>query len=405
MSEKKHKPAIPAIAFAVLFVLALLLILIAWIYRDNLFQSLYDPAQPFQTYSPPPAPDYAMERSWLHRPDTKIDPIHIKGGDVFVVTPTVFLGRTGWNAALQNAKFEAESQNIILPNYVLPFKTAGRVFAPYYRQAALYAFLTNRDDARDAQILAYEDVHRAFEAFLANNPPERPIVLVGFGQGGLHVERLLTEFFKGDLRKKLAVAYIIDHPLPQDVLRTQIGLPACTSKEQTGCVVAFGAFEPKEKKRANMFVGKTLVWSLDKRFAPVEGRALVCINPLLWTDGRDYAPARLHLGGVAAEGLGEEANPAPMPSQTGAQCQDGILLLDKPKSKSLRRPSRFGGQFRTIPANLFYEDLRQDAARRVQQLLAKGELPKRAPLLDMEDIEVEDSPVTLPLKPYKRKKN
>lgn len=388
--------------------LLLALALAFWFYRDDLFQSRYDPGRPFQTYTPSPAPDYSQNTAWLMRPDANIDPIHIPGGDVFVVAPTVFLGRTRWNADIKAPKFRENMTRIVLPNYVLPFGAAGRIYAPYYRQAALYTFLTNRDDARLAQKFAYRDVRRAFEAFLKENPPERPIVLVGFGQGGLHVERLLADFFAGpnnaERRRKLAVAYIIDHPLPAEIIRTQMpGLRPCVNVRQTGCIVAFGAFTPSEKTRARRYVQQNLVWDKDGSLKAVAGRPLVCVNPLLWTTGTDYAPARLHKGGVAAEGLGRDVKPAPMPGQTGAQCQDGILLLDKPRQKALRRPLRFGGQFRTLPFNLFYEDLRQDAARRVKTLLDKNILPKRAPLLPLETEEIKDSPVTLPLKPVVKK--
>jgi len=389
------------VLISILFgLVAVSLIFASWYYRDDLFQTIYDPGEPFQTYNPPPAPDYSTDAGWLLRPDAKIDPINVPGGDVFVVSPTMFLGGSQWNAPIESEKLQQQFKRIVLPNYILPYNAAGRVFAPRYRQASLYAFLNNRDDGVTAQQFAYQDVQRAFEVFLKENPPERPIVLVGYGQGGLHVQRLLTDFFNGgDHIKSLAAAYVIDHPMPLDALGN---IKPCARKEDTNCIVAFGAFEPKEKKRAQMFVQKTMVWTDSGDLQAVSGRPLLCVNPLLWTTGTDYAPARLHLGGVAAEGLDAQTMPVPMPQQTGAQCQDGILLVDKPKQKALRRPSRFGGKYRTLPSNLFYEDVRVDAARRIQYLIDKNILPKRAPLLELETIEVEDAPVTLPLKPYKQ---
>jgi hypothetical protein len=119
------------------------------------------------------------------------------------------------------------------------------------------------------------------------------------------------------------------------------------------------------------------------------------MNPLLWNQSEDYAPQRLHLGGIAAEGLDPDMEPAAMTKQVGAQCQDGILFVDKPKSRSLRRPFKVGGKFRTLPSNLFYEDLRVNAVIRVQSLLETGTLPRRAKKLDsLELIEIQDSPVT-----------
>lgn len=386
-----------------ILLLALLIGIISWHYRDDIFQTIYDPRTPFQTYTPPRPVDYNLDEGWLTRPDLSLDPIKFDGkADIFVVGPTVFLGRKDWNAPLSDNKVSRDFKNIVLPNYVLPFQNTGRVFSPKYRQAALYAFMTARGDARAAQKLAYDDVRRAFHVFLSNNPPERPIVLVGFGQGGLHMIRLLRDEMDENAQKKLAVAYIIDHPLPLDMFEGPLAdYHPCKSKTDTGCIVSFGAFSPGETKRARNYVDRTLVWN-GKRLKTVYGRKLLCTNPLLWNLSEDYAPARLHLGGVAAAGLKPGDVPAPSAKQTGAQCQDGILLIDRPKQKSLRRPHRFGGKFRTLESNLFYEDLRVDAKRRVTMVLEKDILPKRAPLLDMDTVEIVDSPVTLPLEPIKK---
>lgn len=399
--QSRKSVYLPLIAISCAVFWALLLIFVSWFYRDDVFQTIYDPKEPFQTYIPPSAPNYTRDASWLMRPATDKDTIDIQGGDVFVVSPTIYLGREHWNAPIEDPKVQANLNRVVLPNYVYPYQSAGRVFAPHYRQAALYSFLNNREDAQISQKFAYADVKRAFEVFLSENPPERPIVLVGHGQGGLHVQRLLSEYFRGALGKKLAAAYIIDHPLPLDRFVSEFPeLSACEKNTDTNCVISFGAFRKNEKTRARMFTGKTLVWDAGQ-LAPVQGRPLLCTNPLLWTRSTDLASSDLHLGGVAAEGLEEDMIPAPATHQTSAQCQGGLLRIGKPKQRNLRRPSRFGGKFRTPPSNLFYEDLRMDAANRVALLINKDILPKRAPLLGMETIEVEDSPVTLPLKKMK----
>lgn len=392
------------LAFASSAFLALLLVAIAWYYRDDLFQTIYDPGQPFQTYTPPPTPNYKQADAWLVRQGQENDPISVEDpGDVFVVAPTIYLGGNHWNAPIDDVRVQRNFERVVLPNYVSPYALAGYVSAPIYRQASLYSFLTNREDAQAAQEFAYRDVRRAFAVFLAESPPQRPVVIVGHGQGGLHVQRLLADFKDSSLAKKLAAAYIIDHPLMVETVETQFPeFPPCSDIKDSGCVVAFSAFMPQEAVRAQMFVGKTMVWDQGE-LKSVNGRPLICVNPLLWNQSTDFAPARLHLGGVAAEGLDAETKPAPSTKQTSAQCLDGILSIDKPKQKSLRRPSRFGGKFRTPESNLFYEDLRIDAARRVKNKIDLNVLPRLAPIMeDMETIEIQESPVTLPKKPIKR---
>jgi len=209
------------------------------------------------------------------------------------------------------------------------------------------------------------------------------------------VQRLLADFFTGDLKTRLAAAYVIDYPLPLDAFNTTLkGLVPCNAADDTECIAAFGAFMPGDDVIAKRFVSRLLVHD-GKDYTSVEGRPLLCVNPLLWNRSEDYAPQRLHLGGVAAEGLDPDVKPAAMTKQVGAQCEDGILYVDKPKRRSLRRPLKVGGKFRTLPSNLFYEDLRVNAEKRVMSLLDSGTLPKRAAKLDGFDlIEIQDSPVT-----------
>lgn len=390
----KYKTAIGAF-LGIFFVLLALV----YIYRDDIFQTIQDPGQPFQTYVPPTAPDYASLESWLAQPDLGVDPFSLTAkGDVFVVVPSVYRGGSHWNLPSDDLKRKGKLQRIVRPNYVSPYGEAGRLFAPYYRQASLYAFMTNREDAQQAQDFAYRDVKRAFEAFLTQSPPERPIVLVGHNQGASHVQRLLADFFQGALKERLAVAYVIDHPLPVEAFKTSLKqLSPCRSADEFQCVVAFGSFTPKDSVIAKRFAERSLVHN-GRKYEAIASRPTLCINPLLWTQSEDYAPARLHLGGVAAEGLEPDMKPAPLRKQSGVQCQDGLLYVDTPRSKSLRRPRKVGGKFRTLPSNLFYEDLKQDAMRRVDNLLKTDILPERAgALLDDFDVEeVQDSPVTLP---------
>ena len=372
---------------------------LGYVYLDDIFSTIQDPGQPFQTYEPPAASDYASLESWLAQPDLGVDPFTLMAkGDVFVVVPSVYRGGEHWNLPSDDLKRKGKLQRIVRPNYVSPYGESGRLFAPYYRQASLYAFITNREDAQHAQDFAYQDVKRAFLVFLEQSPPERPIVLVGHNQGASHVQRLLMDFFQTELKNRLAVAYVIDHPLPLDIFDEALSnLSPCTKPNQTQCVVAFGSFTPKDRIIAQRFAERSLVHN-GRKYEAINNRPTLCINPLLWTQSEDYAPARLHLGGVAAEGLDPDMVPASMTKQSGAQCQNGLLLVDTPRSKSLRRPIKVGAKFRTLPSNLFYEDLKQDAKRRVQSLLDAKILPERAgPLLDNFDVqEIKESPITPP---------
>ena len=253
-----------------------------WFYRDHIFESLQDPGQPFQTYEKPAPPNYSLSSDWLAIPSLDIDPFkHPTRGDVFVVVPGVYKGGEHWNVPVDDERRRQKLERIVRPNYVAPYKDAGRLFAPHYRYASLYTFMTSREDARWAQNFAYQDVKAAFEEFLKHSPPERPIVLAGHDQGASHVQRLLVDYFQGELSERLAVAYIIGHPLPLEKLDNELAqTPACEDETDTGCIVAYGAFMPNDEIIARRFVTRLKVYN-DGDYEIVDNKPLLCTNPLL----------------------------------------------------------------------------------------------------------------------------
>lgn len=379
------------------FILAALTLLVllglaGWFLRDQIYQTFQDPGEPFQTYSPPPAADYADASAWFVRAplDSDLQPA------LFFVHPTTYSGGANWNAQLDKESANLAVTNISLPNYAAPFADSAALFAPRYRQASLYAFMNNREDGVLAREFAYMDVQRAFRAFRDTIGDDRPILLAGIGQGGLHVLGLLMDMVAtdDDLRDRLIAAYIIDSPVPLDLFEGPLQtIPACETPDDVRCVFAYSAVEPTESRRIRIMTERLMSWSPDAGLDFIDKRGLLCVNPLLGERSNEYASARLHRGGVAAEGFSEDAIPAPIPAQTGAQCADGLLMIETVRSPALRRPDRLAEDFREPPFNLFYEDLRMDAARRSINLATiLGEERRWAPPLDDPE-SVEEAPV------------
>jgi len=84
----------------IIFVISLIIIfilLIIYFRSDEIFQTIQDPRQPFQTYVKPPAPNYNLESSWLSLPNLNSSPkTDDPKGDVFVVVPSVYRGGKHW---------------------------------------------------------------------------------------------------------------------------------------------------------------------------------------------------------------------------------------------------------------------------------------------------------------------
>src|SRR5689334_22103210 len=69
------------------------------IFRGDLIRYSLDPRIPFQTYRPPPAPDYAQPTGWWLAPAHPEAPAPTDpAADVFFVAPTSFDGGKNWNA-------------------------------------------------------------------------------------------------------------------------------------------------------------------------------------------------------------------------------------------------------------------------------------------------------------------
>jgi hypothetical protein len=360
--------------------------------QDNLFRFFLDPRIPYQTYTPPTQPDYNDPASWVLTPKLETDP---RDTHVFVVTPTIYWGGKDWNTSLDDAKSNDRLIREAIPNWAGPFREAGHVAVPKYRAASLYSFLTARHDARAARALAYGDVLSAFDKFISEIDSTGPIVLVGIEQGGLHVLGLLQDRFHDQhMRERLAVAYVIDFAVPLDLFETGLkGLLVCKTPQSTQCIVTYSAFVEEDNLEITRFRERSMVWDQKGRLQNTFGRALACVNPVLGAAVHDFAPARLHLGGVAASGLDWGTNPAPIPGQTSTQCEEGVLLIEPPRSKSLRKKFSLGKRFKPDPFNLFYADLSKDVENRIIALNLKFETEGRLAPPFGGTVELRDSPI------------
>ncbi len=348
-------------------------------FQDNLFRYWHNPREPFQSSRPPPQPDYSNRAAWAARPKPAQA---LRSGSaqsqtprapaVFFIHPTTYWGGGAWNAAIDHPAALQRLQGEALPTYAGPFAAVGDLWAPHYRQASLYTFLTHHYDARRARALAYEDVSRAFEAFLAAIPAGQPIIIAGVEQGGLHALGLLQHTARMDqVRRRLIAAYIMNQATPLDLFEGPIApLTPCATPDAVGCVVAWGAAPADDSREIRRLRRRSMAWAADGRLQATADRALLCVNPITWDTSEDYAPPRTHRGAVNASGFSLDAiaqggAPPAAPGQTSAHCQDGVLLVDKARSPSLRDPWRWGGRFKPSQTNLFYADLREGVQQRV----------------------------------------
>ena len=339
-----------------------LVVLGAFIWRDDILQARLDPKTPFQTYDPPRPPDYARPAAWAMAPMGPPQPGD-PPADVFFVMPTAFEGGAEWNAPIGDLASDQFFRRVVAPNYAGPFYRVGRIFAPRYRQASLYTLMTLREDAREARRFAYGDVLAAFRNFRDQRNGGRPFVLVGVEQGGTLAARLLAEEIapNPEVRSRLVAAYLISTAVPA----RGAPIPPCQGRQQAGCLAAWVSAGEGDLQRAQALKERSLVWGSDGQLINLNGQVPLCFNPILGAATDAPAPARLHLGAANATGLEWGVRPAFLARKIRARCEHGILRISRPKSQSLRLSGDWADRHKVDNFNLFYADLEADVRARL----------------------------------------
>lgn len=335
--------------------------LIAFLFPLSLILIGCGSSKPAANFQLPEKPfiDYSKTSSWAALPNKEDNADKSPGGifeytstleaDVFFLHPTTYTGRKGetlWNAPLDDKDLNNRTDESTILHQASIFNGAGKVYAPRYRQAHLYAYYS--DDKKSAQAafeLAYRDVKLAFEYYLTHYNKGRPIIIASHSQGTNHATALLKEFFDGkSLQDQLVAAYLVGMPILKKEFKN---IPVCETEQQTGCFCSWRTFK-KGHLPKNRLVDSDIAVT----------------NPLNWTTSDDYATFDLNQGGVL-----RNFGKAPRPGLTDAQVKDGILWAAKPRF--------FGKIFLTFKNyhiadyNLYYVNVRNNAKMRVATFLAK----------------------------------
>jgi len=373
-------------------VLGTLAVAFAVIFQDGIFRFVMTPRTPFQITPPPPAPEYGARGAWLLWAETPTRSV-----DVFYVHSTTYYRRRRWNAPINHDDADANRRTIAAPNEAGPFLSVADVYGPRYREATVFSLFTHKYDGLAAHELAFGDVRRAFDSFLKARDPEKPLILAGYGQGGLHVLGLLRAYFQGDanpLRHRLAAAYVIGFPTPKSYLASlSPPIPVCEEASSVRCLVSYVDFEPRFDEEMARARRRTLVFDAKGAIDSAPGEDLVCVNPLSWTETDAYQPPARHVGAASATGVGFGVRPPKIARAVGAACDRGILVVDTPRQPYLRRSAWYGAKWKSQPFNLFYFDLEANAALRAATLAERLQTDPEilAPISDT--VDVIDSPV------------
>jgi hypothetical protein len=231
-------------------------------------------------------PDYTILQNWAAHPlkkdmadsvpkSLKKDYTLVESVDIFFIHPTTYTQSNkeyGQNAPIDNPILNNKTNAGTILFQASIFNAAGRVFAPYYRQAHISSYFpvsqTDTIEAKEAFELAYNDIKKAFENFLQVWNEGRPIIIASHSQGTTHAKRLMKEFFDGKpLQQKLVAAYLVGMPVEPNWFSN---INSCVKPNQTGCYCSWRTYRKDykpdyvEREKYVATVTNPLSWDIDK---------------------------------------------------------------------------------------------------------------------------------------------
>lgn len=313
------------------------------------------PTTTFEEVDLPAAPDYSQTAFWSSLPSMEdyadLHPETVSPGnqsttaaDVFFIHPTTFMESQNWNANLFDQELNVNTDSRAIKHQASIFNLAGRVFAPRYRQLVYSGFFSeDKQSMNQAGMIAYADVKAAFDYYMEHWNHGRPIIIAGHSQGAMHGKNLLKEYFDGtELQSKLVAAYLPGWPIEEGFYDH---IPASNAPEQTGCVSTWCTFKMGyEPDNLESWYGNAIV-----------------TNPINWkSDGTPSEKAE-HKGFLMEnyKKIYREA--------VNAEKHAGILWISNP-IPLLSYKNYHVGDF-----NLFWLDVRENAALRVESFLRQQE--------------------------------
>ncbi len=367
----------------IIAILTILVIAAALAYRlfgERLITAALVPGVGFVAPPASDAPDYALAKNWIARPDLPHDTARWTPEGIaaaanpaaaaFYILPTSIFDRGKWNASSADTAAGTDvgkRMDQFLRSQASVFNGVAAIWSPRYRQATFGAFLTDKPAATQALDLAYADVLAAFDAFIAAQPTDRPIILAGHSQGSLHLLRLLKERVAGTpLAGRIIAVYAGGWPISVTADLPALGLPACTGAAQTGCILSWQSFaRPAEftTLRARFDSGTGIAG------LPRKGTRILCTNPLTGTVTDAAIPPRDNRGSLLPNA--DFSSGTLIAGGIGAQClASGILDIGDPPGgySAYILP---GNNYHVYDYPLFWADLRADAGHRTAAFAAK----------------------------------
>jgi len=303
--------------------------------------------------------DYGDEAMWAALPWLEREPsdggptdaydASTGAADVFYIHPTSYMSSAAWNIPPAEFRDTRLLEAVMLPDQPRALNACCRVFAPYYRQATFYAFLTVRPDGYEAIDAAYEDVRSAFLHFIDNWSDGRPFIIAGHSQGSLHAQRLIAEEIMGTpLESQLVVAYV-----PGYVVPTTPSTFVCSEPNQNACILTWN--NVRQSHWLPDVIHKLPLWDDGGTTRDVEGE-FFCAPPA--PDGAPEVDEGYTVYHVPDNNL--------WPNGISGRCEGAFFVLDEPVDPDFAAFPMSRGWLHVYEFSHMWIAIGEDAARRIE---------------------------------------
>ena len=296
-------------------------------------------------------PDYSSRDSWAYFAIGDE-----KDADLFLIAPTVYTGERTNMSVGENKSLDKFVSALNMERGI--YEDDCRMYAPFYRQAAMSAYSLNTVDREEYLQLAYEDISNAFEWYLENENNGRPIILAGFSQGADMCLRLVKEYFDDeDLYSQLVAVYAIGWSFDEeDVLEYPQMIPA-TGEDDTGVIICFDC----ETENVT-----------DSFICPA-GRTSYCINPLNWKTDSTPAFFSQNMGACITDGDGNIVQEIPQFCGGYIDEDRGVIKITDIDTEMYPNPvpSLPDGSLHVYDYMFYYRNLQANVKNRIDKYINK----------------------------------
>lgn len=292
-------------------------------------------------------PDYGNTENWAY--------FGIGGeereADLFLICPTVDT-KDEFNMSMGDTKTKKNFLGALNMERGI-YEENTRMYAPYYRQAAMKVYSLDPKEREQYLKIAYRDVSAAFAYYLGNENHDRPIILAGFSQGADMCYRLLEEYF-GDPETygKLVAVYAIGWPCTAEDAAGYPQIIPASGEDDLGVVISFDCEAP----------------DVEETFIFPKGQKAYSINPINWRMDDTEAEASGNLGACFTDYEGNITSEIPQLCGCYLDTDRGVLKVPglNPADYKPVVPGLPEGAYHIYDYQFFFRNLQQNVKVRLK---------------------------------------